>query len=324
MMSNSLPAIQVKNINKSFGINKAVNNVSFDVPQGKVIGFLGPNGSGKTTTNRIITSFYTPDSGNILVNGIDNQENDLETRKQIGYLPENNPIYGEFLVREYLFFIAKLRGLDSKTFKSNIDRTIQEAGLEAVYNRPINQCSKGYRQRVGLAQAILHKPPILILDEPTEGLDPNQRIVIRILIKSLGTERTVLISTHVLPEVEAMCDEIVLISKGNLVANGTVEELKNQSIEADIEIQIEGDSADNIQKSIIDLGNIKDVQLTNENNNIKTFSIKCETGIDLRDKLFTLAVNKKWILWDLHKNPGRLEDLFRRATLEYAEPVLTE
>ena len=142
--------------------------------------------------------------------------------------------------------------------------------------------------------------------------------------RSLGTERTVLISTHVLPEVEAMCDEIVLISKGNLVANGTVEELKNQSIEADIEIQIEGDSADNIHKSIIDLGNIKDVQLTNENNNIKTFSIKCETGIDLRDKLFTLAVNKKWILWDLHKNPGRLEDLFRRATLEYAEPVLTE
>ena len=323
-MSNPLPAIQVININKSFGINKAVNNISFDVPQGKVVGFLGPNGSGKTTTNRIITSFYTPDSGKILVHGIDNQKNDLETRSLIGYLPENNPIYGEFLVREYLLFISKLRGLDSKIFKSNIHRTIEEAGLEAVYNRPINQCSKGYRQRVGLAQAILHKPPILILDEPTEGLDPNQRIVIRNLIKSLGTERTVLISTHVLPEVEAMCDEIVLISNGNLVARGTVEELKNQSIEADIEIQIEGDSSKNIEKSIMDLGNVKDIQLTAQTKNIKTFSIKCETGVDLRDKLFTLAVAKKWTLWDLHKNPGRLEDLFRRATLEYGEPVLSE
>ena len=231
MNNNITEAISVHGITKTFDLNVAVNNVSFAVPKGEVVGFLGPNGSGKTTTMRMLTSFYTPDNGEIFIEGINNLTNDVEARSKIGYLPENNPLYGDMIVKEYLELIGKIRKLDKSKLNSNISNAVEETGLQRVYYNQVNQCSKGYKQRVGLAAALLHEPSILIMDEPTEGLDPNQRVPIRELIRSLSTDRTVLLSTHVLQEVEETCDRILIISRGNLVANGTISELQNTSLE---------------------------------------------------------------------------------------------
>ena len=217
--------IQARGISKSFGLTKAVDSLSFEIRRGEVVGFLGPNGSGKTTTMRMLTSFYTPDEGDILIDGVDSQEQDMVTRQSIGYLPENNPLYGDLLVSEYLRFVADLRGMSRAERRENLDRTVTEAGLSEVYNRPISQLSKGYRQRVGLAQAILHQPAVLVLDEPTEGLDPNQRLTIRELVSSLGQDKTVLLSTHVMQEVEVTCERVLVINRGQLIADSTVAEL---------------------------------------------------------------------------------------------------
>ncbi|MFL2783829.1 MAG: ABC transporter ATP-binding protein, partial [Dehalococcoidia bacterium] len=217
--------IQVQDVNKNFGQFKAVQDLSFNIKKGEIVGFLGPNGAGKTTTMRLLTSYYTPDTGKILINGVDNAEHDLETRKSIGYLPENNPLYEDLLVSEYLSFIADLRGMKGPVRKNNLEQTIEEAGLSEVFHRPISELSKGYHQRVGLAGAILHRPSILILDEPTEGLDPNQRISMRDLVKSLGVERTVLVTTHVMQEVETTCERVLVINRGRLIADSPVEDI---------------------------------------------------------------------------------------------------
>ena len=217
--------IQVRGVSKSFGDTVAVDKLSFDVRKGEVVGFLGPNGAGKTTTMRLLTSFYTPDTGTMLINGIDTQEHDMVTRSSIGYLPENNPLYGDLLVSEYLKFVADLRGMSSAERRENMDRTVHEVGISEVFYRPVNQLSKGYRQRVGLAQAILHRPSILIMDEPTEGLDPNQRISMRELMTSLGQDKTLLVSTHVMQEVEATCERVLVINRGRLIADSLVRDL---------------------------------------------------------------------------------------------------
>ena len=214
-------AMEIMGVTKQFGSNVAVNNVTFDVRRGEVLGFLGPNGSGKSTTMRLITSFYTPDSGRILIEGLDNQQHDKETRAMIGYLPENNPLYGDLLVNEYLNYVADLRGLTRAERRENIAVAVDETGIQEVFYKPVSTCSKGFRQRAGLAGAILHQPDILIMDEPTEGLDPNQRVPIRELIRRMGKERTVMLSTHVLPEVEEVCDRLIIIRRGNIVAQGT-------------------------------------------------------------------------------------------------------
>ena len=222
--------IQVQDVNKNFGQFKAVQDLSFNIKKGEIVGFLGPNGAGKTTTMRLLTSYYTPDTGNILINGIDNAEHDLETRKSIGYLPENNPLYEDLLVSEYLSFIADLRGMKGPIRKNNLEQTIEEAGLSEVFHRPISELSKGYHQRVGLAGAILHRPSILILDEPTEGLDPNQRISMRDLVKSLGVERTVLVTTHVMQEVETTCERVLVINRGRLIADSRRGHIETHSV----------------------------------------------------------------------------------------------
>jgi ABC-2 type transport system ATP-binding protein len=217
--------IQVEGVTKQFGPNIAVDDVSFDVSRGEVVGFLGPNGSGKTTTMRLITSFYTPDKGRVMIEGLDNQQHDVETRRFIGYLPENNPVYGDLLVYEYLQFVANLRGLKGAAKRESIAASVEETGVQEVYNRPINQCSKGYRQRVGLAGCILHRPDILIMDEPTAGLDPNQIRDVRTLVRQLRSSKTVLISTHILQEVEAVADHVVIIDEGRIVFDGTPSEM---------------------------------------------------------------------------------------------------
>ncbi len=309
------PAISVKDVTKSFGPTVAVNNVTFEVQRGEVVGFLGPNGSGKSTTMRLLTSFYTPDSGNILIDGIDNQENDVATRQKIGYLPENNPVYGDLLVCESLNFIAELRGLTYAERDKSIEGAVEEAGIEEVYYRPVHQCSKGYRQRVGLAQAILHRPDILIMDEPTEGLDPNQRVPIRELIRSMGNDRTVLFSSHVLQEVEAVADRLLIISHGKIVGQGTADELRHQaSKDFFINLEVEGNDVGAALGKLDGVDSLEQLEPTNER---KRFILSVSQ--DVRPKIFSLAKNLDWIIWELHKDVPRLEDLFHELTAEGEE-----
>jgi len=223
-------SIQIKNLTKYYGTQKAVDNLSFSVDTKEVVGFLGPNGAGKTTTMKIISCFIPQSEGEVAVCGFDVTENPMEVRQQIGYLPEHNPLYLDMYVREYLAFAAQSHELDKTTTKASINKMIELTGLEREQNKQIGQLSKGYRQRVGLAQAMIHNPKVLILDEPTSGLDPNQLADIRQLIQNLGKEKTVILSTHIMQEVQALCERVLIINKGKMVANNTVESLKQSAI----------------------------------------------------------------------------------------------
>ena len=310
--NNNNPKILVENVSKVFGSRIAVNDVSFSINKGEVIGFLGPNGAGKSTTMRLLTSYYTQNSGNIYIDSINTKDSDIETRKKIGYLPESNPLYGEMLVKDYLRLIGDLRDLSKSDYKNNLSNAIDETGIHEYYYSPINQLSKGYRQRVGLAQAILHQPEILILDEPTEGLDPNQRVTMRNLIKSLGEQRTIMLSTHVLQEVETTCSRIILINKGKLIAEGTIEDiLENQNKNQSIEIEIIGE---NIQSKLNKIEGIKDIEIT-ENNELKKFHISLEDGADPRKEIFNKAVKENWIIINMNKTSPKLEDVFKFLTI---------
>ena len=306
--------IQVRGLCKSFGTKTAVDDLTFDVRKGEVVGFLGPNGSGKTTTMRLLTSFYTPDAGTIQINGIDTQEYDLATRRDIGYLPENNPLYGDLLVSEYLSFVANLRGMSASETRRNLAPTIDEAGLAEVYYRPINQLSKGYRQRVGLAQATLHQPSILIMDEPTEGLDPNQRITSRNLIKDLGEERTVLLSTHVMQEVEATCERVLVISRGRLVADSPVKDLLRRARgQQSVYIEVEGNE---VETGLRRLSNVESVKRLEPVDGRKCYSVFVSGDQDIRPEIFGMAKKRDWILWELREERARLEDVFHSLTVD--------
>jgi len=305
-------AIQVQGITKRFGDTTAVNNVTFNVRKGEVVGFLGPNGSGKTTTMRLLTSFYTPDSGTILIDGVDNQKHDVVTRRMIGYLPENNPIYGDMLVNEYLGFVAQLRGLSRAELQAGLVQAVEETGIEEVYYKQLNQCSKGYRQRVGLAQAILHRPDVLIMDEPTEGLDPNQRVPIRELIRSVGESRTVLLSTHVLQEVEETCDRLLIISRGRIVAQGTVQELLAQAqSERYVDLEVEGDD---VGAALGRLRDIDSIEKKGRVNGRKRYVMSVSADKDVRPEIFKLAKRRGWVIWELHEETAKLGDLFHSLT----------
>jgi ABC-2 type transport system ATP-binding protein len=306
--------LQVKGVTKRFGPRAAVDNLSFEVRMGEVIGFLGPNGAGKTTTMRMLTSFYTPDHGTLLVNGVDTQESDIETRRSIGYLPENNPLYGDLLVKEYLSFVADLRRMPKSERRENTERTVQETGLEEVFYRPINQLSKGYKQRVGLAQAILHRPSILIMDEPTEGLDPNQRMTIRNLIGSLGKERTVMLSTHVMQEVEASCERVLMIARGRLVADSLVTDLlKDGQGLRTVHVEVEGDEVESGLKGI---NGIDGITREDPIDGRKRYSLSVAHDVDPRPEIFQVAKSRNWVLWELHEDAANLEDVFHRLTAE--------
>ena len=304
--------IEVRGVSKSFGATVAVDNLSFTVPKGEVVGFLGPNGAGKTTTMRLLSSFYTPDTGTILINGVDTQENDVATRDDIGYLPENNPLYGDLAVGEYLKFVADLRGMSSSQRRENLDQTIEETGIAEVYYKPINQLSKGYRQRVGLAQAILPQPPILIMDEPTEGLDPNQRVPIRELIKSLGNDRTVLLSTHVMREVELTCQRVLVISRGRLVADSGIQDLlKGPGGGRSVHLEVEGED---VESSLKELPFIGEVQRRGVADGRDRYEVSIAGEEDVRPDIFRLATKKGWVLWELHEERASLEDIFHSLT----------
>jgi ABC-2 type transport system ATP-binding protein len=299
-------------ISKRFDGVTAVDGVSFAVDRGQVVGFLGPNGAGKSTTMRIITQYYEPDGGTITFDGVPLADAGREAKRRIGYLPENNPLYGDMLVRDYLAFIADLRDLAGRPRLQALDAAVTATGIETVYYRPIGELSKGFRQRVGLAQAIVHRPDLLVLDEPTEGLDPNQRIEIRRLIGTLGKDRTVILSTHVLSEVQHTCSRLLIISRGKIVADGGVEELIRRA-EGAVEIAVEA-AGTGIAEALGRLPGVLQVKPAAAVDGRVAVTLTAERAGDLRPEIFALAKAGGWTLYDLHQQAGNLEDLFHQLT----------
>jgi ABC-2 type transport system ATP-binding protein len=307
--------IRVKNLIKSYGDLKAVDDISFLVRTGEIVGFLGPNAAGKTTTMRIITCFMPPTSGTVEVDDLNIFENSLEIRHKIGYLPENAPLYWEMNVLEYLKFIMGLRGMGDGNSNRRMKQIIDICGLGSVIHKDIGELSKGFRQRVGLAQAMIHDPEILILDEPTIGLDPNQIVEIRNLIKELGKEKTVILSTHILPEVEATCGRVLIIHEGKIVADGTAEELQTgfQGKEKIyLELKNPDEQTEDKLKAFDQVEKVERVSLPS--GQIKGFNIESSKGVDLREKLFNFSVQNNWTLLELRREQASLEEIFRLLT----------
>ena len=303
--------ISVEGVTKRYDSLVAVDRASFEVRRGEVVGFLGPNGAGKTTTMRMLTGTLQPDEGEIRFDGAP-IANDLTAAKvRVGYLPEANPLYDEMLVCEFLEFVARLRGMDEAQARSGIGVAVEETGLGDVFFRPISELSKGYRQRTGMAGAILHQPEILVLDEPTEGLDPNQRVEIRKLMNSLGSERTVILSTHVMQEVEATCDRLLIISKGAIVADGTVAELLAAGKGgARYTVEAEGDG---VAEGLRVLPGVADYSVETVNGRLRV-CLEAPADRELRPDIFQLATSSGWVLWELRREKTNLEQLFRELT----------
>ncbi|MCF7793417.1 MAG: ATP-binding cassette domain-containing protein [Candidatus Cloacimonetes bacterium] len=309
--------IQLKNLVKDYGTLRAVDHINFEINEGEILGFLGPNGAGKTTTIKMITGFLSPTKGNIEVGDLNVLDNPIEIKKMIGYLPEHNPLYTEMTVYDYLKFVADIRGLQN--FKQRLKEVIEKCGLHGIVAKPISTLSKGYKQRVGLAQAILHDPEILILDEPTSGLDPNQIMEIRELIKELGKEKTLILCSHILQEVQAVCDRIIILNKGKVVADGSAEALQ-ASFENRTRIILElTASRDEIQKMADDLTNMK-VETVKEKGDFVEAVLEFDATIDRRADIFNYVKKKKWTLLEMHRINVSLEDVFRNLTIDNAAP----
>ncbi len=304
--------LTVLGVSKAFNGITAVNDVSFSIDRGEVVGFLGPNGAGKSTTMRMITQFYEPDQGEIQLDGRPLEEAGREAKRHIGYLPENNPLYGDMLVADYLEFVARLRDLHGPQARSAIDGAVARTGIASVYYRPIGELSKGFRQRVGLAQAILHSPDLLILDEPTEGLDPNQRVEIRRLIGELGRERTVILSTHVLPEVQHTCSRLLVIHRGEIAADGSVESLTAKAKGA-MQIVVEADGQ-GIEETIQGMAGIRHLERARAGHGRTAVTVTTDGSQDLRPLIFEAAKTRGWTLYELHQETRSLEELFRQLT----------
>ncbi|MFH2142072.1 MAG: gliding motility-associated ABC transporter ATP-binding subunit GldA [Bacteroidota bacterium] len=301
-------SIVVKNITKFYGKQKALDDVSFKIQTGDIVGFLGPNGAGKSTMMKIITGFIPQTSGEAYVNDLEVIENSLEIRKHIGYLPENNPLYPDMYIREYLNFVANIYHLGKKR-KSRVEEMIEKTGLKNEQRKKIGELSKGYRQRVGLAQALIHDPNVLILDEPTSGLDPNQIVEIRNLISDIGKSKTIMLSTHIMQEVEAICDKIIIINNGKIVANDQTSEIQKKSADDHQTIIVEFDSA--VEKKILEniTGVIKVANIKNNN-----WLIQGDTSVDLRPIIFQFAVDKKLAVLSMQKKEKSLEEVFQELT----------
>ena len=303
--------ISVEGVTKRYGPITAVDGASFTVDRGEVVGFLGPNGAGKTTTMRMLTGTLQPDEGTIRFDGTPIGENLTAAKSRVGYLPEANPLYDDMLVCEFLEYVARLRGIDDVAARTAIGRAVEETGLEEVFFRPIGEISKGYRQRAGMAGAILHEPEILVLDEPTEGLDPNQRVEIRRLVNSLGSERTVIMSTHVMQEVEATCDRLLIISRGAIAADGTVAELMDAARGVSrytVEAAGEG-----VAEALAGLPGVSDHAVKTVDGRVRV-RLDAASDRELRPDIFRLATERDWVLWELRRERATLEQVFRELT----------
>ncbi|MDP8206229.1 MAG: ATP-binding cassette domain-containing protein [Candidatus Electryonea clarkiae] len=318
--------IQIKNLSKHYGKFPAVDDISFDVADGEILGFLGPNGAGKTTTMKVITGYYPPTAGKITVEGIDVEEDSLATRQLIGYLPESNPLYHDLTVYEYLDLIAELRQIPKEKRKERIGQMTEITSITDRLGQVIGQLSKGYRQRVGIAQAMLHDPKILILDEPTIGLDPNQIVEIRSMIKDIGQHKTVILSTHILPEVQATCDRVVVIHEGKLKADSTMEELQRRfSGQPVIDLEIHGEGAED-SEPFSRIHGIESVERLNDPEpNVVLLKLVVTADTDPRADIFRLCVEKNLTLLGMTREIRSLENIFQQLTkLDAAETELEE
>lgn len=306
--------ITLKNVTKYFGRMKAVNDLSFSIDSGEVIGFLGPNGAGKTTTLRMITGFLSPDKGSITVDGIDIEQDPIAVQKKIGYLPENNPLYKTMQVAEFLDLAARLHQVPPKRRVSATEFVVRAVGIEKVYYRPIGELSKGFRQRTGIAAALIHSPDIIIMDEPTEGLDPIQRGEIRELIKDLAKKHTVVMSTHVMQEASAVCGRMLILSKGKLAADGTASELSARAEGGrTLTLDLEGEG---VEAELRRLSGAERVTVKKKSGNRFSATLSLERDQEIRPDISKLAWQKRWIVWDMHEEERKLEDIFQALTKE--------
>lgn len=295
-------SIKVENITKSYKNQKALNNINFEIASGEIVGLLGPNGAGKSTIMKIICSYITQDKGNVEVCGLNTIENSIASKNKIGYLPEHNPLYLDMYVKEFLSFISDIHKLKNK--KDRIEEIIEITGLNPEKNKKISELSKGYRQRVGIASALIHDPEVLILDEPTTGLDPNQLKEIRNLIKYIGKTKTVMLSTHIMQEVEAICDRVVIIKKGEIVADSTMSKLRNENT-----IYIEVEFNKEINKDLLnELEHVLEVQ------KIEDYKYKIKSTLDIRQSVSQLAINEGNLVLSMQIKTTNLEEIFQNLT----------
>lgn len=298
-------SISVKNVTKKYGEQKALNSVSFEIGTGEVVGFLGPNGAGKSTMMKIITGYITQTDGEVNVCGLNVINNSINARTKIGYLPEHNPLYLDMFIKEFLSFIADIHKVPNK--KERIEEIIELTGLTPEKTKKIGELSKGYRQRVGLAAALIHNPEVLILDEPTTGLDPNQLLEIRSLIKSIGKSKTIMLSTHIMQEVEAICDRAIIIKKGEIVADNDIKKLQSASQTNIIEVEFE------TEINVSSFRKIKGVQNIIKKND-KTFEFTCNEKLDLRAEISKLAITENNLVLSMQKRSEKMEDVFQKLT----------
>lgn len=310
-------SIRVENLTKYYGQQAAVNDITFEINTGEIVGFLGPNGAGKSTTMKMITTYLTPSSGKIYVNDLNTDTESLEVRKNIGYLPEQNPLYLDMNVLDYLEYAAELESVPKGDIAKSIKKMVGVCGLGDVQHKDIGELSKGFKQRVGLAQAMIHEPDVLILDEPTSGLDPNQIIEIRKLIKQLGKEKTLVLSTHILQEVEATCDRVLIINKGQIVADGTPDSLQDKFRgQVQISLVLKKDSIDKdlVLRAISSIRNIEKARISKEDELSYHLLIAGKKGEDVREDIFRKMVSMNQIILGLHQEETSLEDIFRQLT----------
>ncbi|MCU0372601.1 MAG: ATP-binding cassette domain-containing protein [Ignavibacteria bacterium] len=311
-------SIKVENLSKFYGSQQAVKNISFEIKTGEIVGFLGPNGAGKSTTMKMITTYLTPNNGTISVNETDTQDNPVEVRKKIGYLPEQNPLYSDMNVLDYLVYAAELQSVPKEQIKDAVKKMVKVCGLEDVRHKDIGELSKGYKQRVGLAQAMIHNPDVLLLDEPTSGLDPNQIIEIRKLIRDLGKQKTLMLSTHILQEVQATCDRVIIINNGEIVADGTTDSLqKSFQGQVSIKLSVKKDPRFGKEKIIglfEGIRNIDKVKCITDNEKLWTLDLTASKGNDVREDVFRKIVSNDLVMLELHQEETSLEDIFRKLT----------
>ncbi|MCI0473727.1 MAG: ATP-binding cassette domain-containing protein [Ignavibacteria bacterium] len=311
-------SIKVENLSKFYGSQQAVKNISFEIKTGEIVGFLGPNGAGKSTTMKMITTYLTPNNGTISVNETDTQDNPVEVRKKIGYLPEQNPLYSEMNVLDYLVYAAELQSVPKEQINDAVKKMVKVCGLEDVRHKDIGELSKGYKQRVGLAQAMIHNPDVLLLDEPTSGLDPNQIIEIRKLIRDLGKQKTLMLSTHILQEVQATCDRVIIINNGEIVADGTTDSLqKSFQGQVSIKLSVKKDPRFGKEKIIglfEGIRNIDKVKCIADNDKLWTLDLTAAKENDVREDVFRKIVSNDLVMLELHQEETSLEDIFRKLT----------
>jgi ABC-2 type transport system ATP-binding protein len=310
--------IEVESLTKRYGRATAVDGISFRVEKGEILGFLGPNGAGKTTTMRILTCYLPPTEGTARVGGYDVFSQPMEVKRRVGYLPESPPLYPDMTVEDYLGFCAKIKGVPSKQRQTRVAEAIEKCWAADVRSKLIGKLSKGYRQRVGLAQAILHNPDVLILDEPTAGLDPKQIIETRELIRGLGGDHTVILSTHILPEVQATCGRVIIIHEGKLVADGSPDELAHKDAANSYSLLVDpGDaSVEAVRQKLTAIGGVASVREGPGEDGACGWNISAEGDRDLRRELFSCVRDNDWVLLELQRQTASLEDVFRKLTRE--------